>query len=79
MNDSELIGAWTALEPGARRRARIEARVFGWLEASETSLTAEWLGLLKGEPLAVLAYIPLGIAAMVVLTPVGWLAAWLVP
>ena len=60
MNDTELISLWSALEPSARRRARIETRVFEWLEASETSIAGEWLGLLKVEPLTGLAYASVG-------------------
>ena len=38
MNDADLVALWAELGPDVRRRARIEARVFEWLEASETSL-----------------------------------------
>jgi hypothetical protein len=75
MNDLEIIGIWSALEPSARRRARIETRVFDWLEASETSLLGEWLGLLKVEPLTGLAYVSVGALSLVLLTPVGWIVA----
>jgi hypothetical protein len=79
MNDLELISAWATLEPAARRRARIETRVFEWLEASETSIAGEWLDLLKVEPLSVLGYAAAGAVSLVLLTPVGWMTAWLVP
>jgi hypothetical protein len=79
MDEVEISGAWATLEPSARRRARIETRVFDWLEASETSLAGEWLALLKVEPLAVLAYVSVGAISVLALTPIGWLAAWLVP
>lgn len=79
MNDSELMSLWSALEPSTRRRARIETRVFEWLEASETSIAAEWLGLLKVEPLTALAYASVGAVSLFLLTPVGWLAGWLLP
>jgi hypothetical protein len=75
MNDAELTATWSALEPSARRRARIETRLFEWLEASETSLLSEWLGLLKVEPLAGLAYVSVGALSLVLLTPVGWIVA----
>jgi hypothetical protein len=75
MNDAELIATWSALEPNARRRARIETRVFEWLEASESSLLGEWLGLLKVEPLKGLAYVAVGALSLVLLTPVGWLVS----
>jgi hypothetical protein len=73
MNDTELMSLWSALEPGTRRRARIETRVFEWLEASETSIAAEWLGLIKVEPLMALAYASIGGVALFLLTPVGWI------
>ena len=75
MNDAELIATWSMLEPQARRRARIETRVFEWLEASESSLLGEWLGLLKVEPLTGLAYVSVGALSLVLLTPVGWLVS----
>ena len=74
MNDTELINVWSVLEPNRRQRARIETRVFEWLEASETSIASEWLGLLKLEPLTALAYASVGAVALLLLTPVGWIA-----
>jgi hypothetical protein len=79
MNDAELIATWSMLEPQARRRARIERRVFDWLEASETSLLGEWLGLLKVEPLVGLAYVSVGALSLFLLTPLGWLLSLLLP
>jgi hypothetical protein len=73
MNDTEMMSLWSALEPSARRRARIETRVFDWLEASETSIAAEWLGLLKIEPLTSLTYAAVGALSLVLLSPVGWI------
>ena len=73
MNDTELLNLWSALEPSSRRRARIETRVFEWLEASETSLVGEWLWLLKVEPLEVLVYASVGALSLALLSPVGWL------
>jgi hypothetical protein len=73
MNDAELTHTWSALEPSSRRRARIETRLFEWLEASETSLLGEWLGLLKVEPLTGLAYVSVGALSLVLLTPIGWI------
>ena len=79
MNDTELMNVWSVLEPNGRQRARIETRVFEWLEASETSIASEWLGLLKVEPLTALAYASLGAVALLLLTPVGWIATSLLP
>jgi hypothetical protein len=79
MNDTELMTLWSSLDPDTRRRTRIETRVFEWLEASETSIAAEWLGLLKLEPLTALAYASIGAVSLFLLTPVGWIASWLLP
>jgi hypothetical protein len=79
MNEMEMTSAWAALEPSARRRARIETQVFDWLEASEASIAGEWLALLKVEPLSVLACAAAGAVSLVLLTPIGWMTAWLVP
>ena len=73
MNEAELIGTWSTLEPAARRRARIETRLFEWLDATETSLFTEWLEVLKVEPLTGLAYVSVGALSLVLLTPVGWI------
>jgi hypothetical protein len=77
MNDTELAAAWSALEPSARRRARIETQVFEWLDARETSLLGEWFGLLKVEPLTGLAYASVGALSLLLLSPVGWIASFL--
>lgn len=75
MNEADLAALWSQLGPDTRRRARIETRVFEWLEASETSLAAEWLGLLKVEPVTSLAFAAAGAVSLVLLTPVGWITA----
>lgn len=77
MNDAELMSLWSALDPNGRQRARIETRVFEWLEASETSLVSEWLSLLKVEPLTALAYASVGAVSLILLTPVGWIVGLL--
>ena len=77
MNDTDLLTLWAALEPGPRRRARIETRVFEWLEASETSIAAEWLRLLKVEPLTGLAYASVGALSLALSSPVAWALALL--
>lgn len=78
MNDTDFTQSWALLEPHSRRRARIETRVFEWIEASETSLAGEWLGLLKVEPVTGLALASVGaVALLVLLTPVGWMMSLL--
>ena len=75
MNDAQLMSLWSTLEPNGRQRARIETRLFEWLEASDTSIASEWLALLKVEPLTALAYASVGAIALLLLTPVGWIAS----
>ena len=75
MSEAELAALWAQLGPDSRRRARIETRVFEWLEASETSLAGEWLGLLKVDPVRSLGLAAVGAVAVIALTPVGWIMA----
>lgn len=49
MNDDEFRGMWSTLQPAMRQRRKIDGRVFEWLDARETSLAAEWLGLFRVE------------------------------
>jgi hypothetical protein len=75
MNDTQLIGLWSTLEPTSRRRARMETRIFDWIEASETSLVREWFALLKVEPLTGLAYATVGALPLLLFSPVGWVVS----
>jgi len=75
MNETHLAALWSQLGPDARRRARIETRLFEWLDASETSLAGEWLDLLKVEPVRGLALAAAGALSLGLMTPVGWIMA----
>lgn len=74
MNENELARKWALLEPEQRQRRRIDARVRRWLEASESSLTAQWLSLIKVHPVAVLSFAAVAACLVVVSTPLSWLA-----
>ena len=74
MNDEELGDAWTTLEPTVRRRRRIDARVFAWLEAHDTPLAAEWLGLFRVAPFAALGLATVSAVSIVTATPLVWFA-----
>jgi hypothetical protein len=74
MNDGELGDAWTTLEPSVQRRRRIDARVFAWLEARDTSLAAEWLGLFRVAPLAGLGLATVSAISIIAAPPLVWLA-----
>lgn len=75
MTEEKLSAHWAVLEPTARQRRRIERRVFDWLEARESSLAAEWLGMIRLHPIAGLALAAGSALALVILTPLGWLAS----
>ena len=72
MNDAELGGAWTTLEPTTRQRRRIEARVFASLEAHDTPLAAEWLELFRTAPFAALGLATAGGVSIVAAPPLVW-------
>ena len=74
MNDEELGDAWTTLDPTVHRRRRIDAHVFAWLEARETPLAAEWLGLFRVAPFASLGLATVAAVAIVAATPLVWFA-----
>lgn len=74
MNDRELTDNWRALEPTPTQRRRIDARVRGWLQASEISLAGEWFALLRVNPLARLAFAAVAAALVLLASPLSWLA-----
>ena len=74
MNEEQLAGDWDALAPTVPQRQRIEARVFAWLDARDTSLAAEWLGFFRVAPLSATALVAVSAASLVMTTPVVWLA-----
>ena len=74
MNDEELADAWTTLEPTVGRRRRIDAQVFAWLEAHDTPLAAEWLGLFRVAPFAALGLATVSAVSIVLATPLVWFA-----
>ena len=73
MTDDELSGVWTAFDPTVIRRRRIDARVSAWLEAHDTPIAAEWLGLFTVAPFATLGLVTVS-ALAIALTPLAWLA-----
>ena len=74
MNDEALEHAWTALEPAAPQRRRIDARVSAWLEARDTPLAAEWLALFRVAPFSALGLAAVSVVSVVTATPLVWLA-----
>ena len=73
MNDDELIGIWTTVEPSAGSRRRMQARVFDRLDASDTSLVAEWIGLFRSAPVPTFGLAAVS-AVAIPLGPLVWIA-----
>jgi hypothetical protein len=78
MNDQELFEIWTELEPKPDPRRRIDARVFEWLDAHDTTLVAEWLGLFKVSPFTAVGLATVSAVAVLATTPVIWLLGRLI-
>ena len=74
MTDEELGNAWTTLTPTEPRRRRIDARVSAWIEARDTPLAAEWVGLFRVAPWTALGLATSSAVAIVAATPLVWLA-----
>lgn len=74
MNDETLRNAWTSLEPTGHRRRRVDARVLAWLEACDTPLAGEWLGLFTVAPLTALGLATVSAVSVVAAPPLVWFA-----
>jgi len=73
MNDDELGGVWTTLQPTVRQRRRIDTRVFASLEACDTPLGAEWLGLFRAAPLSAVGLVAVSGVSIATAPPLVWL------
>jgi hypothetical protein len=73
MTDDELHAAWTTLEPTPFQRRRIDARVFAWLDAHDTSLAAEWLGLFRTSPISATGLLAVSAVSTATAPPIVWL------
>ena len=74
MNDEALGHAWTTLEPTGHRRRRIDAQVSAWLDARDTPLAAEWVGLFRVAPFSAFGLAAVSAVSIVTATPVVWFA-----
>jgi len=72
MTDEELVDAWAMLEPAARRRLSIDTRVFEWLDARDTPIAREWIGLFADAPFAALGLATVSAVAILTATPLVW-------
>ena len=72
MNDDALSNVWTTLELTRDRRRRIDARVSAWLDARDTTLAAEWLGLFRLAPLPALGLTTVSAVVLLLSPPLGW-------
>jgi hypothetical protein len=75
MNDEELVGVWETLQPTVQQRGRIDARVFAWLEARDTPLVTEWLGLFRAAPFSAVGLVTVSAVSIATGPPLVWLAA----
>jgi hypothetical protein len=74
MNDDELGGVWTTLQPTVGQRRRIDARVLAWLEARDAPLAAEWLGLFRVAPFSAAGLVAASAVSIATAPPIVWLA-----
>lgn len=74
MTDQELLDDWALMEPTPEQRRRINTRVFNWLEAKETSMVHEWLGLIRLSPITAAGLLAVSAVAMFVASPLGLIA-----
>lgn len=72
MNDEELVAVWRALHPTLRQRRRLDARVSMWLEAGDTPLVAEWLGLFRVAPFSATGLVAVSAVAVATAAPLVW-------
>jgi hypothetical protein len=73
MNDEEIGGVWITLEPTVHERRRMDARVAAWLDARDTSLASEWLGLFRLAPFSGVGLVTVS-AVSIATPPIVWLA-----
>lgn len=78
MNDEEFAGVWTTLEPTMDQSRRIDAKVFEWLEAHDTSIAAEWLGLFKVAPFTAAGLVMASAVSIATAPPLVWLVTALI-
>jgi hypothetical protein len=78
MNDEEVGGVWTTLRPTVHQRRRINARVFSWLEARDTTLASEWLGLFRIAPFSAVGLVAVSAVSIATAPPLVWLARALI-
>ncbi len=65
-------GSWMALDSTVRGRRRIDTRVFEWLDARDTTLAAEWVGLLRDAPFPAVGLLTVSTVAIATATPLVW-------
>jgi len=76
-DDRALESAFHALDPSPDRVRRVEAAVLRALEERPASLASEWWGLLTARPVVNTAYLLAATGVLLVTTPLGSLAAFL--
>ncbi len=74
LNNDGLGGDWTTLQPTVRQRRRIDARVLEWVEARDTPLAAEWIGLFRVAPFSAAGLLAASAVSIATAPPLVWFA-----
>jgi hypothetical protein len=74
MNDGEFGDLWTTFQPTVRQRRHIDTQVSSWLEAGDTPLAAEWLGLVRVAPFSAVGLAAIGAVSVATGPPLVWFA-----
>jgi hypothetical protein len=69
----EFAGVWTTLDPTMPQRRCIDARVDAWLEAHDTSLAAEWIGLFRIAPFSAVGLVAVSAVTLATAPPLLWI------
>ena len=78
MIDEEFEAAWMTLQPTVAQRRRVDARVAEWMEARDTSLTAEWFALFRVAPFSTAGLVAASAVSLATAPPLIWLARALI-
>jgi hypothetical protein len=72
MDEPDLERVWTTLDPTLDQRRRMSLRVADWIEAHNTPLAAEWLGLIQVRPFTALGLAAVSVLSIITATPILW-------
>jgi hypothetical protein len=73
MNEHDLTATWKSLDPNEATSRRVRTTLEAWLEAHDTSLVAEWVGLFKRDPMVGVGLTAVSGLALGLVSPLAWL------